>query len=66
MNINSLRNKINNLREIINDVPLVYLVNSKTKLDDSFPNAQFTVSNYDKDEEGQRQTRSYMQKTQKI
>ena len=52
MNINSLRNKINNLREIINDVPLVYLVNSKTKLDDSFPKAQFTVSNYDKDKEG--------------
>ena len=52
MNVNSLRNKINDLREIINDVPLVYLVNSKTKLDDSFPNAQFTVSNYDKDKEG--------------
>ena len=47
LNINRLRNKIHDLREIIHDVPLDYLVISETKLDDRFPNAQFTKTNYE-------------------
>ena len=47
LNINSLRKKIHDLREIIHDVPLVYLVISETKFDDSFPNAQLTMGNYE-------------------
>ena len=46
-NINSLRNKIHDLRLIIHDVPLDYFVISETKLDNSFPNAQLTISNYE-------------------
>lgn len=47
MNINSLRNKINDLREIIYDIPLDHFVLVKTKLDDSFRNAQLTMSDYE-------------------
>ena len=47
LNINSPRNKIHDLREIIHDTPLDYFVISKTKLDDSFPYAQLTMSNYE-------------------
>ena len=47
MNINSLRNKIHYLRPIIHDVPLDYFVISKTKLDNSFPNTQLTINNYE-------------------
>ena len=46
LNINSLRNKIHDLRLIIRDVPLDYFVISETKLDNSFPNAQLTINNY--------------------
>ena len=42
LNINSLRNKMHDLRLIIRDVPLDYFVISETKLDNSFPNAQLT------------------------
>ena len=45
LNIHSLRNKSNNLRVIINDVPLDYFVISKTKLEN--PNALLTMSNYE-------------------
>ena len=47
LNLNRPRNKIHDLREIIHDVPLDYLVISETKLDDSFLNAQFTKTNYE-------------------
>ena len=40
--LNSLRNKINDLRILIQDIPLNYFVLSETKLDNSFPTAQFT------------------------
>ena len=35
------------LRLIIHVVPLDYLVISETKLDDSLPNAQLTMNNYE-------------------
>ena len=46
LNINSLRNKIHDLRLIIHDVLLDYFVISKTKLDNSVPSAQLAISNY--------------------
>ena len=47
LNINSLRNKVQDLRLIIHDVPLEYFVLSETKLENSFPNAQLTINNYE-------------------
>ena len=44
LNINSLRNKIHDLRLIIHDVPIDYFIISKTKLDNSFPNAQLAIN----------------------
>ena len=47
MNINSLRDKISDLRVSLDDLQLDYFVISETKLDDSFPSAQFAVENYE-------------------
>ena len=47
MNINSVRNKVADLQIIIRNIPLDYLVLSKTKLDESFPNAQFKLDGYE-------------------
>ena len=58
LNINSLRNKIIDVREIIGKLSLDYFVISETKLDESFPSAQFDINNYeiknrrDRDENG--------------
>ena len=46
MNINSLRNKIVDLREIMSGISLDYFVVSETKLDSSFPSAQFHINEY--------------------
>ena len=46
LNINSLRNKISDLRVLLHDLQLEYFVISETKLDDSFPSAQFAIENY--------------------
>ena len=46
LNINSLRNKISDLRVLLVDLQLDYFVISETKLDDSFPSAQFVIQNY--------------------
>ena len=46
-NINSLRNKMHDLRLITHDAPIDYFVISETKLDNSFPNAQLTINNYE-------------------
>ena len=43
LNINSVRNKIVDLRIIIQNIPLNYLALSETKLDVCFPNAQFNL-----------------------
>ena len=47
LNINSLRNKIIDVREVIGKLSLEYFVISETKLDESFPSAQFNISNYE-------------------
>ena len=43
LSINSVRNKIADPHVIIQNTPLDYLVLSETKLDESFPNAQFKL-----------------------
>ena len=47
LNINSLRNKVTDLRIIFKDLSLDYFVLSETKLDESFPTAQFTLEGYE-------------------
>ena len=47
LNINSLRNKIVDFREIISELSLDYLVLSETKMDQSFPAAQFYIKGYE-------------------
>ena len=45
LNVNSLRNKIGALQELItNNIDICLL--SETKIDESFPNQQFNISNY--------------------
>ena len=46
-NINSLRNKIVDAREVVGKLQLDYFVLSETKLDDSFPSAQFYIENFE-------------------
>ena len=46
LNINSLRNKIVDAREIFGKFQLDYFILSETKLDDSFPSAQFYIENF--------------------
>ena len=46
LNINSLRNKIIDLREIMTKGPLVLVCIDETKLDESFPAFQFHLENY--------------------
>ena len=45
--INSLRNKIIDVRELIGRLQLDYFVISETKLDSSFPSAQFHIGDYE-------------------
>ena len=47
LNINSLQNKIIDLREFLKHISLDYFVLSETKLDNSFPCAQFQIFNYE-------------------
>ena len=47
LNINSLRNKVTDLRIIFKDLSLDYFVLSETKLDESFPTTQFTLEGYE-------------------
>ena len=46
-NINSLRNKIIDLKEIIQYLNLDDFVLSETKIDSRFPSAQFAIDNYE-------------------
>ena len=46
MNINSLRNKIDNLREVCKNVQIDILCIDETKLDDPFPDSQFKINEY--------------------
>ena len=45
LNVNSVRNKFEYLKPIINLIFDIFLV-SETKLDDSFPNSQFSLNGY--------------------
>ena len=45
LNINSLRNKFESIKPIINPNFDIFLA-SETKLDESFPNNQFSISGY--------------------
>ena len=47
-NLNSLRNKINDLRILIQDITLDYFVSSETKLDTGLTTAQFHNLGYEK------------------
>ena len=47
MNKNSVCNKIADLQIFIQNIPLDYLFLSGTKLDESFPNAQFNLDGYE-------------------
>ena len=47
LNINKLRNNIHDLRLIIHEDPSDYFVISETNLDNSLPNAQLTINNYE-------------------
>ena len=46
LNINHLRNKIIGLRPIVQDISFTFLAIAETKLDDSFPSAQFQIDQY--------------------
>ena len=52
MNINSLRNKIVVLREIMSSVSLDYCIVSETKLDTNFLSVQFHIYEYKVEEKG--------------
>ena len=47
LNINSLRNKIIDVRELIKLISPDYFVVAETKRDDSFPSSQFTLDNFE-------------------
>ena len=47
LNINSLRNKIIDVREMISRLQLDYFVISEIKLDSSFPSTQFHIGDYE-------------------
>ena len=46
LSINSLRNKLIDLREIMSKVSLDIACIDETKLDESFPDSQFHIENY--------------------
>ena len=46
LNINSLKNKINYVRELLSKAPIDLLCIDETKLDSSFPDAQFKIDDY--------------------
>ena len=46
MNIYSIRNKIISLREMVNKAPIDILCIDETKIDESFPDSQFLIENY--------------------
>ena len=47
LNINSLRNKITDLRVIMKTLSLNYLILCETKIDESFPTSQFNIEGYE-------------------
>ena len=47
LNINSIRNKIIYLRELISKAPIDIFCIDETKIDESFPNSQLFIENYE-------------------
>ena len=47
LNLNSLRNKIHETREVFGDFSLGYFVLAETKINDEFPDSQFLLENYE-------------------
>ena len=47
LNINSFRNKIIDVREVFGKLSLDYFAISESKLDESFPSAQFNINSYE-------------------
>ena len=47
LNINSLRNKITDLRFIMKTLSLDYLILIETKIDEIFPTSQFNIEGYE-------------------
>ena len=47
LNVNSLPNKVTDIKIIFKDLSLDYFVLTETKLDDSFPTTQFTLEGYE-------------------
>ena len=47
LNINSLRNKVVDLREILSNISPDYFVVAETKLDHSIPSKQLEIENYE-------------------
>ena len=58
LNINSLRNKIIDLKEVLKHISLDHFVLSETKLDNSFPCAQFQISDYEIRGQGETETKA--------
>ena len=46
LNINSIRNKISDIREVFGKLQLDYFVLSEAKIDEGFPAAQFNIHDY--------------------
>ena len=46
LNLKSLRTKILNLKEILHNAPIDILCIDEAELDDTFPDAQFMIENY--------------------
>ena len=46
LNINSIRNKISDIREVFGKLQLDYFVLSEAKTDENFPAAQFNIHDY--------------------
>ena len=46
LNINFLRTKILNLKEILHNAPIDFLCIDETKLDETFPGAQIMIENH--------------------
>ena len=47
LNINFIRNKISDIREVFRKLQLNYFVSSETKIHESFPLAQFNIHDYE-------------------
>ena len=47
LNINFIRNKISDIREVFRKLQLNYFVSSETKIHESFPLAQFNIHEYE-------------------